>query len=112
MEKKRIVYYTASGCKPCEEVTRLINEGRVANSEIDEIDMVDIETDEGFERFTKEVLSKGHGAAPSAYLDGKKCQIEIHDEEIVVFNCPKDDSPASAEEISSPPEDTENKIAS
>ena len=112
MEKKRIVYYSASGCQPCEEVTRLIKEGKVDNSEIDEIDLVDIETDEGFERFTKEILSKGEGAAPSAYLDGKKCQIEIYDDQIVVFNCPKNDSPASPQETPSPPAGDESKAAS
>lgn len=114
MDKKRLVLYTftASGCAPCREVTKLIEKGKVSNPDIDEIDLVDIGTDEGFARFTKEVLSKNDGAVPSAYLGGEKCKIEILEDNTVFFDCSKADSPSSLEEKLSPPEGDDNKNAS
>ena len=99
MAKKKIVYYTAPDCTPCEEVTRLIQEGSVDAVDIKEIEVVDIETDEGFERYNREVLSKlkgdEEGGVPSAYSEGKKCEIQIVDDTFVVFNCPTDDPTAA-----------------
>jgi len=103
--RKRITYYTVSeGCTPCEEIGKLIEAGKFSSPDTDEIDLVDISTDEGFERFVKEVLSKNDGGVPSAYLDGQKCRIEIVDNEIVEISCPKSGPPASPDEKSSPPE--------
>jgi len=100
MAKKRIVVYTSEDCTPCEEVAELLQQGRVSNPDIDKVELVDIGTDEGFARFTKEVLSKNDGAVPSAYLDGKRCLIEVLEDDTIYFNC----SPAAPEGISSPPE--------
>lgn len=104
MTKKTIVFYTAEGCTPCEEVSKLIQEGKFASPDADEIDLVDIGTDEGFGRFAKDVLSKNDGGVPSAYLDGKKCQIEKLDDNTLYIECPKDGPPAGPGEIASPPE--------
>jgi hypothetical protein len=62
----------------------------------DQVELVDIETDEGFERFTREVLSSGDGAVPSAYHEGAKCKITIQDDRLK-FDCDKKEEPVSSE---------------
>lgn len=86
--------YTAKHCTPCHEVERLIKEGRFDG----EIELVDIETDEGFLKFKDQVLQHTDGAVPSAYKDGKRCKIQIDEEEDrLIFECPTDLPPASPE---------------
>lgn len=80
--------YTSKHCEPCREVDRLIKEGKFEG----EIELVDIESDEGFEKFRSEVLSLGDGAVPSAYKEGKKCIISITEDDSLLFNCPSEDS--------------------
>ena len=102
---KQIVFYTAKsgGCQPCEEITKLVEEGKFWNSQTDEVDLVDIGTDEGFERFNKEVLSKNPGAVPSAYLDGVKCQIMVVDGEVEIKCLDSNNGqPADPEETPAP----------
>ena len=102
---KRIVFYTSKdGCQPCEEIYKLVEEGKFYSTETDEVDLVDIGTDEGFQRFHDHILSKQPGAVPSAYLDGVKCQITVVEDE-VQFECANNGQPSSPEEKSSPPED-------
>lgn len=85
-----IKIYTAKHCQPCNEVMELIKEalkssgGKMGG---DEVKIIDIETDEGFEEFSREVLRKGDGAVPSAYRDGEKCQILVEDD-AVLLDCP------------------------
>lgn len=103
----RIVYYTSKNgnCQPCKEVTELIEQGKFQTPD-GELDLVDISTDEGFDRFNKDILSKQDGAVPSAYLDGKKCMILIEDD-VVRFECPGETSsilPSTPDEKSSPSE--------
>lgn len=107
MAKKKLIYFTSDNCSPCEEVGELIKQQRVSNPDIDKIEVIDIGTDEGFQRFHDMVLSKEDGGVPRAYLDGKKCQIEILDDETVFFNCPSNGQPSGQLEKSSLPEDAE-----
>lgn len=106
MAKKKIVVFTAPDCTPCEQMVELIKQGNVDNPDIKEVEMVDISTDEGFDRYNAEVLSKlnpdEETGVPFASLDGKPCGIEIHDDTWVVFTCPKDGSPSSPGEKLSP----------
>jgi glutaredoxin len=78
-----IKIFTSKNCKPCQEVDRLIKEGKFEG----DIQVVDIETDEGFEEFRKEILEKGDGAVPSAYRDGQKCIISITEDDSLIFKC-------------------------
>lgn len=102
---KQIIYYTTKdgSCEPCMEVTRLIEEGKFENADTNEVDLVDISTDEGFKKFYDEILSKQDGGVPSAYLNGKKCVI-VMDEGVVRFECPSNDQPADPEPIAAPAE--------
>lgn len=82
-----ITVYTASGCTPCQEIRALIEK------QGGDVEIVDIETDAGFDRFAAEVLSKGDGAVPSAYRDGKRCAILVDDEsKAVAFDCDNPDA--------------------
>jgi hypothetical protein len=42
--------------------------------------MVDLDTDESFDEFNREVLSKGVAGVPSAYKDGERCEIILNKE--------------------------------
>lgn len=86
MAGKKIVLFTSQNCGPCQEVKALAQQGKLE----DEVEIVDIETDEGFERFQREVLGQGDGAVPSAYHEGAKCRITIEDEKLK-FHCPADE---------------------
>lgn len=105
MANKRIIYYTSKtgDCVPCKEINELVEQGKFHSPDTDEVDVVDITTDEGFDRFNREILSKQDGAVPSAYLDGKKCMILI-DDDGVHFECPSNDLPSDLDEKSSLPE--------
>lgn len=105
---KHIIFYTAkdSGCKPCEEIGKLIEAGKFQSPD-GEVDFVDIMTDEGFQQFNDLVLSKQDGAVPSAYLDGKQCKISVEnrgEDKIVYFECPNTDQPSSPDEKPAPSE--------
>jgi len=96
-----ITIYTAEHCVPCKEVERLIKEGKFAGEK--EVEVVDIETDEGFKKFKREVMDisdvETQLAVPSAYKDGKKCLIQFDEEnDNVLFKCPVGDPPSSDEE--------------
>lgn len=84
--------YTSKNCVPCHEVTKLIKEGKFSGES--EVELVDIETDEGFDLFRKEVLDFGDGAVPTAYLEGKKCLITVEEDQVFI-NCSKDAPPSS-----------------
>ncbi len=87
--------YTAKHCVPCEGIKRLIEEGKFTGE--NEIELIDIETDDGFEKFRKEVLQFGDAAVPSAYKDGKKCSIRIDEENnSVLLECPTTVAPPSS----------------
>jgi len=103
MANKRIIYYTSKtgDCVPCKEINELVEQGKFHSPDTDEIDVVDITTDEGFDRFNREILSKQDGAVPSAYLDGKKCMILIEDD-VVHFECSSNDLPSNLDEKSPP----------
>lgn len=86
--------YTAKHCKPCLEIEELIKEGRFSG---EDIELVDIETNEGFEKFRKEVLDFSDGAVPSAYKDGEKCLIRIDKENNnLLLECPTTTTPPSS----------------
>lgn len=89
----KILYYTSKtgDCEPCKEINQLVESGKFVSPD-GEVDLVDISTDEGFKRFNEQVLSKQDGAVPSAYKDGKKCQILLEDGK-VFFECPSDEKP-------------------
>ena len=81
-----IKIYISKSCKPCQEVTDLLDQGKYE----DDIEVVDIETDEGFDEFSRGVLEHGDAAVPSAYKDGAKCKILVDEEQGLIFECPSE----------------------
>lgn len=89
--------YTAKNCSPCHQIEELIKEGKFTGE--NEIELIDIETNEGFEKFRNEVLQFGDAAVPSAYKDGKKCLIRIDEEtNNISLECPTTDAPLASEQ--------------
>lgn len=82
------VYY-GEHCQPCHQIVKAIEEGRFTG---EDVELVDIESDEGFREFSELVLKKGEGAVPSAYKDGQRCNIKIVDDNSLLFDCPKSPS--------------------
>lgn len=92
-KKKKITLYSHSGCKPCQDIKKLVEKGDMDAGDAEELEIVDIDTDEGFDRFEKEVLAKlpedGSAKLPGAYLAGEPCEIKIvDDDKYVIFECP------------------------
>lgn len=87
-----ITIFTSKHCTPCQEVEELVKEGKFDG----EVELVDIESDEGFKRFTEEVLNHGDGFVPSAYKDGQQCAIKVEEGDRLIFECPTDGPPSAA----------------
>lgn len=82
--------YVAEHCAPCHDVAELVRQGKVS----EKVEVVDIETDSGFAEFVAEVLSHGDGAVPSAYKEGRKCELEVDEENrVLILKCPNSDQP-------------------
>lgn len=91
MEDKKVTVFVGEHCKPCAEVKELLQEGAflVNDEEGHSVDLVDVETQEGFISMVK------HGAVdgiPKAFIGDKICNISIDREEgIVLLECPNDE---------------------
>lgn len=95
-----IKIFTSKNCPPCQELEEKLKEADLQ----DEVELIDIETDEGFLKFKEEVIDHRDGAVPTAYKDGKQCKIGYTEEGGLVLDCPTDemvveptDAPPSSE---------------
>jgi hypothetical protein len=85
---KVINVFTSGHCIPCQEFKKMVAENKV---DIDAepgstLNIVDIETEEGFT-----TLSKTEGdvtGIPAAQYNGQSCRIEVKGERIII-RCPK-----------------------
>ena len=82
--KKTIKVFTANHCAPCDRVKELLEKGLV-ESDIDaELDLINIETEEGFKEIEKNDLT----SIPAAFYEGRSCKLDIDEErEIAVITC-------------------------
>lgn len=81
-KKERVKVFVSNSCVPCEEVKQLVKDGRFNR---EEIDLIDLETEEGFPWIEKLGLKR----VPSAYIGKKSCKIEIdHEENTLIITCP------------------------
>jgi len=81
--------YTARHCTPCHHIEDLIKEGKIS----EDVELIDIETDEGFLKFKEEVLDSDDGRVPSAYKEGQQCRIGLDEQDTLVFDCPTNETP-------------------
>lgn len=91
--KKRITLFSHADCEPCKLIADLVQKGQIDAGDAEELDVVDIDTDEGFTRFEKEILAKlpedGKAPLPGAYMAGQLCEIKlVDDDKYVIFECP------------------------
>jgi len=100
VKDKRPVLYIAGSCKACGDVKEALKERRINR----DVDVVDIDTDEGFEQFYNEVLAKQDGRIPSALKDGKPCLLGFDEDKVFTIQCPTDIAPTGepAETIPKP----------
>lgn len=90
MAKKVVKVFVGEHCGPCSEVKQLLRDGRFEGDigEDIQVDLVDIETEDGFKQLTDEV-----DKIPSAFYDGKSCKISIDRElNAVYFSCGEEDT--------------------
>lgn len=85
----KTVVYLANHCRPCHEIKKLLEERHfLVNGEKGEVELVDIETEEGFKRIFPELEG-----VPSAYQEGKRCSIRI-EENTLLLECRNEDQGA------------------
>lgn len=83
MSDKKVKVYIASHCLPCKVVEDSLKKGRfLIDGEEGEVELIDIETDEGYKQ-----IFDGLGSVPAAYLDGKKCKLYMDDDETLILEC-------------------------
>jgi len=104
-----IKIYTAEHCVPCHRVEELLK-NQSNNIDGEDVEVIDVETDDGFQEFKKEILAKGDAAVPSAYKDGEKCLIKIEDE-ILHLICGADDQTSHPTQLSDQSEEPESNIS-
>lgn len=79
--------YVSQHCQPCEEVKKALEN----SVPIPDLKVIDIDTDEGFAEFAREILQKGDGAVPSAFHNGKECKIGFDQDGGLMLDCPDPD---------------------
>jgi len=90
-----IKIFTSKNCPPCEELEEKLEESGLK----DEVELIDIETDEGFLKFKEEVIDHRDGAVPSAFKDGKQCKIGYDEDDKLVLDCPTDETDETEDAI-------------
>lgn len=89
MPDEKVKVFISSGCGPCQEVRKMIEEGRF---NLPDVDLIDVASDEGFPFVEKMGLTK----VPCAFKGDKACRI-LSDEETLIIDCGGDESPESQE---------------
>jgi len=87
--KRRVTVYTAGHCTPCDEIKDSLQKGQfLVDGEEGEVDLIDIETEEGYELAQKQELT----AVPQAFYQGKTCKIKFDEENHeVLIECEHED---------------------
>jgi len=79
---ERIKVFVSNHCGPCQQIKKLVEEGRF-NAE--ELELIDLETEEGFPYIEKLGLSK----TPSAYRGTQECRLSYdRNEPFLLIDCP------------------------
>lgn len=79
-----ITVFTAEHCDPCHEIVDLLKKKSFASDVGAPINLIDIESEEGFEH----IKDKKVEGVPSAQYKGKSCKLEVDEERrIVLITC-------------------------
>jgi hypothetical protein len=77
---EEVKVYVSGSCGPCQQVKKLIGEGKFNR---DKVDLIDIETDENFPLIEKMGLTR----VPSAMKGTEHCELAL-EEDILIITCP------------------------
>lgn len=88
MAKEVVEVYVAEHCQSCQEIKQMLEAGQFSLSHGDSIDLIDIETEEGYQKMQ---TNPNLDAVPSAFYKGQKCKIN-RDEESIYIECPNSGS--------------------
>jgi len=92
----KIKLFIAEHCEPCQAVKNIVQK---AKSE--DVEMVDVETDEGFPY----IQQLGIEGIPSAYKEGEKCELYVDEEaEVINIICRGDRKDLPESSVESEPE--------
>ena len=82
-----VIVFVSEHCQPCEVVKQHLSNGQFEVSNGKQVDMVDVETEEGF---AKMVAMEGLVTGVPIAFDGKKqCRLDLDEEDGVLFiECP------------------------
>jgi len=96
----KVTIYVSEHCEPCKEVKELLEKGQfLVDGEESEIDLVDIETEEGFPHIQAHDLS----GIPKAFSEGRQCNIRVDDAtQTLLIECGDGESDSSSQDIPSP----------
>ena len=82
----KIRVFVAENCQPCIPIKELINEGKIDA----DVEMIDIESEEGYQYIEKLKLD----GVPAAYDGSNPCRMQINEEDgILNIICPGDEKP-------------------
>ena len=86
---EKIIVYTSDHCAPCKKVRKMIEQGDVVSDY--PIELVSIDTEEGFERFNSEVEVKEGFSVPSAYKGAQRCDVltDSKNPGKIIISCPQ-----------------------
>lgn len=78
--------FVGGHCGPCQGLKQLLEQGQFVLNKGTDLELVDVESPEGFEEMQALGLVK---AVPSAFLEGQQCRISVDETEKVVYiDCP------------------------
>lgn len=87
--------YTAEHCSPCREVEKLLKQqGNKIDGE--DVELIDVESDEGFKKFSDDEVTQGNLFVPSAYKERGICAIKVI-EDVLHLECPKGQPPTESD---------------
>jgi glutaredoxin len=86
-QKQKVKIFVSASCGPCERVKKLIQEGKF---NLEDVDLIDLETEEGFPWIERLNLDR----VPAAFEGNKVCRLDIDPEQqSLVITCPSDQTP-------------------
>lgn len=81
MAEELVKLYVSGSCGPCQQVKKLISEGKFNR---DRVDIIDVESDEGFPLIEKLGLTK----VPMAMKGTEVCNLSLDEDGTLIITCP------------------------
>jgi hypothetical protein len=89
MAEETVKIFVSGSCGPCQQVKQLVSEGKFNR---DKVDIIDVETEEGFPMIEKMGLNK----VPTAMKGTDHCDLSL-DGETLIITCPGEEQEEAEE---------------